>query len=59
AGWLKPQKALSAEWLAAWLAERTRPELIDTATRARALARPQATARIADICEAAARKEKT
>jgi UDP-N-acetylglucosamine--N-acetylmuramyl-(pentapeptide) pyrophosphoryl-undecaprenol N-acetylglucosamine transferase len=58
AGWLKPQSALTPEWLAAWLAERTRPELIETATRARAMARPLATARIADICEAAARKEK-
>ena len=58
AGWLKPQSALTPDWLAAWLAERTRPELIETATRARAMARPQATARIADICEAAARKEK-
>jgi UDP-N-acetylglucosamine--N-acetylmuramyl-(pentapeptide) pyrophosphoryl-undecaprenol N-acetylglucosamine transferase len=56
AGWLKPQSELNADWLAEWLAQRNRPELAATATRARALAHPLATERIADICEAAARR---
>jgi len=56
AGWLQPQSALTAEWLADWLRQRTRAELAETATRARALAHPLATERIADICEAAARR---
>ncbi|MDX3904971.1 MAG: undecaprenyldiphospho-muramoylpentapeptide beta-N-acetylglucosaminyltransferase [Pigmentiphaga sp.] len=56
AGWLQPQSALSADWLAGWLRQRTRAELAETATRARALAHPRATERIADICEAAARR---
>jgi UDP-N-acetylglucosamine--N-acetylmuramyl-(pentapeptide) pyrophosphoryl-undecaprenol N-acetylglucosamine transferase len=55
AGWLTQQSALTAEGLAQWLSQRTRAELADTATRARALAHPRATERIADICEAAAR----
>ncbi len=55
AGWLQQQSGLTAEWLAQWLSQRTRAELAETATRARALAHPQATQRIADICEAAAR----
>jgi len=56
AGWLQPQSALTADWLAGWLRQRTRAELAETATRARALAHPLATERIADICEAAARR---
>lgn len=56
AGWLQPQSALTAEWLAGWLRQRNRAELAETATRARALAHPFATERIADICEAAARR---
>lgn len=55
AAWLQQQSALTAEWLADWLTQRSRSELIATATRARALARPHATQQIADICEAAAR----
>ncbi|WP_124079069.1 undecaprenyldiphospho-muramoylpentapeptide beta-N-acetylglucosaminyltransferase [Pigmentiphaga humi] len=56
AGWLKPQRELTAEWLADWLRRRNRAELAETATRARALAHPLATERIADICEAQARR---
>lgn len=56
AGWLQQQSALTADGLADWLAQRNRPELIAVATRARALAHPLATERIADICEAAARR---
>ncbi|WP_345252159.1 undecaprenyldiphospho-muramoylpentapeptide beta-N-acetylglucosaminyltransferase [Pigmentiphaga soli] len=55
AGWLQQQSALDAGWLADWLARRSRDELAATAARARALAHPRATERIADICEAAAR----
>ncbi len=56
AGWLQPQSALTAEWLADWLRQRTRPELLAVAERARQHARPQAAADIADVCEQAARR---
>ena len=58
AGWIKQQSVLTAEWLAQWLAGLDRDTLIGVATRAHALARPDATTRIADICEAAAGMEK-
>lgn len=54
AAWLQPQNALSPEWLADWLGQRSRQELQAVAARARAYAQPQAAARIADICEQAA-----
>ena len=50
AGWLRQQNELTPEWLAGWLAERTRPELLEVAQRARRSARPQATERIAEVC---------
>lgn len=50
AGWLQQQSGLTPTWLADWLAARTRSELAEIAQRARALARPDATARIADVC---------
>src|SRR3546814_10568111 len=51
AAWLCPQADLTAEWLADWLRQRTRPELLAVAVRARQRARPQAAAHIADVCE--------
>jgi UDP-N-acetylglucosamine--N-acetylmuramyl-(pentapeptide) pyrophosphoryl-undecaprenol N-acetylglucosamine transferase len=54
AAWLQPQAALTPEWLAQWLAQRTRQELQAVAERARAHARPEAAAHIADACEQAA-----
>lgn len=54
AAWLQPQQALTPEWLAEWLSQRTRPELQAVAERARAHARPQAADDIADACEQAA-----
>jgi UDP-N-acetylglucosamine--N-acetylmuramyl-(pentapeptide) pyrophosphoryl-undecaprenol N-acetylglucosamine transferase len=44
AAWLMPQSGLDAAVLAAWLAGLNRAELLDKATRARALAKPEATA---------------
>ncbi|MCC3262167.1 hypothetical protein LLE87_28780, partial [Paenibacillus polymyxa] len=54
AAWLQPQPAMTPEWLAAWLSQRTRQELEAGAGRARAHARPDAAAHIADGCEHAA-----
>jgi len=54
AAWLQPQPALTPEWLAGWLAQRTRSELQAVAERARTRARPDAAADIADACEQAA-----
>jgi UDP-N-acetylglucosamine--N-acetylmuramyl-(pentapeptide) pyrophosphoryl-undecaprenol N-acetylglucosamine transferase len=56
AAWLCPQGELTPEWLADWLRQRTRPELLAVAERARQHARPQAAADIADVCEQAARR---
>lgn len=56
AAWLCPQSELTPEWLANWLAQRTRPELQSVAERARHHARPQAAVDIADVCEQAARR---
>jgi len=50
AGWLCQQTALTPDWLADWLAARDRTELSIVAERARARARVDATARIADVC---------
>ena len=54
AAWLQPQTAMTPEWLADWLSQRTRQELEAVAVRARAHARPDAAAHIADVCEQAA-----
>lgn len=50
AGWICPQTELTPVWLAQWLSQRTRPELLEVARQARARARPEATQRIADVC---------
>ncbi|OZI77607.1 undecaprenyldiphospho-muramoylpentapeptide beta-N-acetylglucosaminyltransferase [Bordetella genomosp. 12] len=57
AAWLQPQSALTAEWLADWLAQRNRTELQTVAERARAQARPDAAEHIADVCMAAAGRQ--
>ena len=54
AGWLMPQKELTAEKLAALIAGLDRPCLAAMSVKARSLAKPDATRRIADICEALA-----
>jgi UDP-N-acetylglucosamine--N-acetylmuramyl-(pentapeptide) pyrophosphoryl-undecaprenol N-acetylglucosamine transferase len=51
AAWLMPQKELTAEKLAALIGGLDRAALAAMSDRARALARPDATARVADICE--------
>lgn len=56
---LVPQPELTAQALAATLAGTDRARLADIATRARALARPDATAQVADACEACARPERS
>jgi UDP-N-acetylglucosamine--N-acetylmuramyl-(pentapeptide) pyrophosphoryl-undecaprenol N-acetylglucosamine transferase len=55
AGWLMPQKDLTAEKLAALIAGLDRPCLAAMSAKARALAKPEATQRVADICEELAR----
>ncbi|SOE47618.1 UDP-N-acetylglucosamine--N-acetylmuramyl-(pentapeptide) pyrophosphoryl-undecaprenol N-acetylglucosamine transferase [plant metagenome] len=55
AAWVRQQSELSADWLATWLGDRQRAELQAVAERARAHALPDAAARIADVCEQAAR----
>jgi UDP-N-acetylglucosamine--N-acetylmuramyl-(pentapeptide) pyrophosphoryl-undecaprenol N-acetylglucosamine transferase len=54
AGWLVQQKDLTPERLVALLQTMTWDMLAEMAAKARALAKPDATARIADICEAMA-----
>ena len=54
AAWLMPQKELTADKLAALIAGLDREKLAEMADKARALAKPDATARVADICEALA-----
>jgi len=54
AAWLQPQAEFGAQWLAGWLAARSREELLAVAERARARAVPDAAERIADACEQAA-----
>lgn len=56
---LVPQAELTPEWLAATLEALDRPQLTDIAIRARALARADATALVADACEAVARPATT
>ncbi|MEQ1661663.1 MAG: undecaprenyldiphospho-muramoylpentapeptide beta-N-acetylglucosaminyltransferase [Thiobacillus sp.] len=52
AAWLIQQKELTAEKLAALIGGLDRATLAAMAAKARALAKPDATARVADICEA-------
>jgi UDP-N-acetylglucosamine--N-acetylmuramyl-(pentapeptide) pyrophosphoryl-undecaprenol N-acetylglucosamine transferase len=49
AGWLLPQNKLNASQLATWLGSLSRTELLQHASRARALGKPDATARMAGI----------
>jgi len=49
AAWLMQQNELSAESLAQWLAGLERDELLARAVKARALAKPEATARVAEV----------
>jgi len=55
AAWLIQQKDLSADKLAALIVGLDREKLAAMADRARALAKPDATVRVADICEVLAR----
>jgi UDP-N-acetylglucosamine--N-acetylmuramyl-(pentapeptide) pyrophosphoryl-undecaprenol N-acetylglucosamine transferase len=55
AGWLLPQPALTPQRLAAMLATLTRAELLDAATRARTLAKTEATTALVAACEALTR----
>jgi UDP-N-acetylglucosamine--N-acetylmuramyl-(pentapeptide) pyrophosphoryl-undecaprenol N-acetylglucosamine transferase len=55
AAWLIQQKDLDPERLAAWLAGLNRAELQSRAQKARALAKPNATRRVAEVVEALAR----
>ncbi len=49
AAWLMQQNTLNAENLAQWLASLNRDELLARASKARALAKPEATARVAEV----------
>lgn len=51
AAWLLPQGELKPERLAQWLGGLTREGLLATAARARALGKPDATERVADVCK--------
>jgi UDP-N-acetylglucosamine--N-acetylmuramyl-(pentapeptide) pyrophosphoryl-undecaprenol N-acetylglucosamine transferase len=51
AAWLMQQSTLTADGLAQWLAGLNREELRNRAGKARALAKPEATARVAAICK--------
>lgn len=51
AAWLMQQCDLTPQALADWLAARSRPELLALATRARSLAKPDATRRVAEVIE--------
>ena len=55
AGWLMPQRELTAETLAALIGGLDRGTLAAMSAKAAALAKPDATRRVADICEALAR----
>lgn len=56
AGWLQPQPGFSAEWLAQWLSERTRTDLVHAGEHAQEHAQFNATESIADACESLARR---
>ncbi len=49
AAWLMPQAGLTPEGLAQWLSGLNREELTARAVKARALAKPEATARVAEV----------
>jgi len=51
AAWLMPQKDLAPEKLAALIAGLDRTTLAAMADKARALAKPDAAARVADVCQ--------
>ncbi len=51
AAWLMQQSDVSGESLAHWLAGLDRTALLTRAVKARALAKPQATARVAELCK--------
>ncbi|NWG87495.1 MAG: UDP-N-acetylglucosamine--N-acetylmuramyl-(pentapeptide) pyrophosphoryl-undecaprenol N-acetylglucosamine transferase, partial [Hydrogenophilaceae bacterium] len=51
AAWLLPQKELTPEGLAQWLGGLDRPALQVRAVKARTLAKPDATERVADVCK--------
>ncbi len=51
AAWLMPQKELTPEGLAQWLGGLERAELLARAVKARALAKPEAAERVADVCK--------
>ncbi|MBI5937940.1 MAG: undecaprenyldiphospho-muramoylpentapeptide beta-N-acetylglucosaminyltransferase [Betaproteobacteria bacterium] len=55
AAWLLPQKELTPEGLAQWLQALTREALIAMAAKARALGKPDAAERVADVCKELAR----
>ena len=55
AAWLMQQRELSVDGLAHWLAGLNRDELLARAVKARSLAKPDATARVAAICKALAK----
>jgi len=55
-GWLCKQSELTAPWLARWLKERSRDELLQVAEHAHEHACLNATRQIADACEHASRK---
>ncbi|WP_068636012.1 undecaprenyldiphospho-muramoylpentapeptide beta-N-acetylglucosaminyltransferase [Thauera butanivorans] len=59
AAYLLPQTELNAERLAGILASIDRPRLLQMAENARALARPQAAAEVARVCEALAGGDRT
>jgi len=50
AAWICQQAALTPEWLASWLAERSRTQLAAVAVRARTHAQPESARTIAAIC---------
>ncbi|MFY0099972.1 glycosyltransferase, partial [Acinetobacter baumannii] len=52
---LVQQNALTAQGLAQTLAQLTRPQLKEMAQRARGLAKPEATRRVAQVCSELAR----
>jgi UDP-N-acetylglucosamine--N-acetylmuramyl-(pentapeptide) pyrophosphoryl-undecaprenol N-acetylglucosamine transferase len=56
AGWLLPQRDLDPQRLAQQLEQLTREQCMQAAVHARALAKPQATQEVANICEALALK---
>ncbi|NLY64402.1 MAG: undecaprenyldiphospho-muramoylpentapeptide beta-N-acetylglucosaminyltransferase [Alcaligenaceae bacterium] len=58
AAWARAQKEFSAQWLSAWLQDRTRNELQAVAEKARQCARPDATQMIADVCASVVKDKK-